>query len=141
MVNQVVRPPTLTAVVADTIRDSIFQGDLRQGEPLREVELGESLDVSRGTVREALRMLQEESLIEIIPHRGAFVAELSPRTVREVYTLRALLEPYAVRVALENGAYSEEDLEALEALVRRMAELEQEGDTLEPPELISSFTT
>jgi DNA-binding GntR family transcriptional regulator len=104
---------------------------LRQGQPLHEVELSQALDVSRGTVREALRFLQEEKLVEIIPHRGAFVTELSPRTVREVYTLRALLEPYAVRVALENGAYTDEDLEALAALVQRMGELEQEGDVLE----------
>lgn len=130
MVDQIDRPPTLTAVVADTIRDSIFRGDLRQGQPLREVELSEALNVSRGTVREALRLLQEEKLVEIIPHRGAFVTELSPRTVREVYTLRGLLEPYAVRVALEKGAYTDEDLETLAALVWRMGELEQKGDVL-----------
>lgn len=128
MVNQVVRPPTLVAVVVDTIRDAIFRGDFQPGEPLREVELSQSLDVSRGTVREALRLLQEESLVEVISHRGVFVRKLSPRTAREIYTLRALIEPYAVRVALENGAYSEEDLEALAVLVRRMGECEEKGD-------------
>ena len=128
MVNQLVRPPTLTAVVVDTIRDAIFRGDWQPGESLREVELSKSLDVSRGTVREALRQLQDEGLVEVIPHRGVFVRKLSPRTAEEIYTLRVLIEPYAVRVALEDGAYSEEDLESLEALVQRMGECEGKGD-------------
>ena len=131
MVDQIVRPPTLTAVVVDAIRGAIFRGDLQPGEPLREVELSQSLDVSRGTVREALRMLHKERLIEIKPHRGAFVRKLSPRTAAEIDTLRALVEPYAVRVALENRAYSEQDLEALAALARRVDELYEKGDMIE----------
>jgi DNA-binding GntR family transcriptional regulator len=129
---KLVRPPTLTASTVDAIRDSIYRGELQPGEPLREVDLCESLQVSRGTVREALRELQNEGLVEVIPHRGAFVPRLSQRTAKEVHTLRALIEPYAVRLALENDAYAEEDLKAIEALARRLHRLEQErGDTYE----------
>ena len=129
---ELVRPPTLTASVVDAIRDSIFRGALQPGEPLREVDLSESLQVPRGTIREALRELQSEGLVEIIPHRGAFVPRLSQRTAKEVYTLRALIEPYAVRLALENDAYTEEDLKAIEPSARRLHKLEQErGDTYE----------
>jgi DNA-binding GntR family transcriptional regulator len=117
MAKQIVCPPTLTAVVADAIREALFRGEVCPGEPLREVELGQSLDVSRGTIREALRQLQEDGLVEIIPHRGAFVRKLSPQTAEELYTLGALLEPYAVRLALEN-----------KALAQRLGDLEQQAD-------------
>jgi DNA-binding GntR family transcriptional regulator len=98
---------------------------------LREVELSRSLEVSRGTVREALRRLTEEGLVEVLPHRGAFVTRLSPRRIREVFTLRALLEPYAVRQAMEAGAYGDEDLATLEAVVEQLGELEGRGDISE----------
>ena len=127
---QIARPPTLTTVAADAIRETIFRGELQPGGPLREVELGESLSVSRGTVREALRLLHEELLVEIFPFRGAFVTRPTPRAVREIYSLRALLEPYAVRVAMEMGAYREHDLEALGELVQRIAEREEAGDVM-----------
>jgi len=121
------RPPTLTAATAQNIQEAILRGDFAPGDPLHEADLSESLGVSRGTVREALRLLhQEGALVEIIPHRGAFVIKLSVERAREIYTLRALLEPYAVRVAMENRAYTASDLAQLEALVLRLMELENE---------------
>lgn len=59
------------------------------------------LNTSRGTVREALRTLAVGGLIEAIPHRGVFVTQLSVRATWEITSLRALLEPYASRLALE----------------------------------------
>ena len=128
---QIARPPTLTAVVGSTIRDTILRGEWQPGDALREVELSRSLDVSRGTVREALRQLADEGLVEVIPHHGAFVTRLSPRRIKETFTLRALLEPYAVCVAMDAGAYGEEDLASLQTLVERLDELERRGDTFE----------
>lgn len=122
------RPPTLAAAAADAIRNAILRGDLKPGEPLREEELSRSLNISRGTVREAQRVLTNEGIVEVIPRRGAFVARLSPRTVTEMYTLRSLLEPYALRLALEDDGYSDQDLEHLDALLVRMGECEQAGD-------------
>lgn len=126
-----VRPPTLTATVTEHIRQAIVRGELAPSSPLHEVDLGKSLSVSRGTVREALRQLQDEGLVEVIPHQGAFVTKLSPRKAWEIYTLRARLEPYAVRLALENHAYIQEDLSALDALVRLMGGLERQGKPFE----------
>jgi DNA-binding GntR family transcriptional regulator len=126
-----VRPPTLTATVADHIREAIVRGQLVPGAPLHEVELSRSLGISRGTVREALRHLQDENLVEIIPHQGAFVTLLSAKRAREIYTLRAQLEPYAVRLAMERGAYRQQDLDELDTLVRRLGGLERKGDLFE----------
>jgi DNA-binding GntR family transcriptional regulator len=123
-----VRPPTLTATVVDHIRASIVQGHFAPGAPLHEVELSTQLGVSRGTVREALRQLRDENLVEIVPHRGACVPTLSPRRAWEIYTLRSQLEPYAVRLAMERAAYRAQDLDELDALVHHLGELQRQGD-------------
>jgi len=130
-VEHFVRPPTLTATVADHIREAIVRGQLAPGAPLHEVELSKSLGISRGTVREALRHLNDENLVEIVPHQGAFVTELSAKRAQEIYTLRAQLEPYAVRLAMERRAYRPQDLDELETLVRRLGQLERKGDLSE----------
>jgi DNA-binding GntR family transcriptional regulator len=127
---QVVRPPTLTTAVANTLRDAILTGKLSPGAPLREEELCIELGVSRGTVREALRMLCDEKLVEVFPHRGASVVEVSYEKAGEVYTLRALLEPYAVRLALEKHAYTQQDLDVLTELVHRLGECYRAADWL-----------
>lgn len=125
---KVQRPPTLAVAAANSIKDAILEGQLLPGEPLHEIELSEKLNISRGTVREALRLLSQEGLVEVIPYRGAFVACLTPQMVEEIYTLRALLEPYAVRLCMEKGAFDAEALDQMAALVRRMGEMEQAGN-------------
>jgi DNA-binding GntR family transcriptional regulator len=126
-----VRPPTLTATVVDHIREALVRGHLLPSAPLHEVELSKSLGVSRGTVREALRHLRDENLVEIIPHQGAFVTKLSAAKAWEIYTLRAQLEPYALRLAMERHAYRPQDVDELDALVRRLGDLERNGDLSE----------
>lgn len=95
------RPETLTTAVATYIRDAIVHGKFAPGSRLPEVSLASQLETSRGTVREALRTLADGGLIQIIPRRGVFVTQLSVRATWEITSLRALLEPYASRLALE----------------------------------------
>ncbi|MBN1318660.1 MAG: GntR family transcriptional regulator [Anaerolineales bacterium] len=130
MLQNMVRPPTLVATVKDTIRDSIYEGEYEPGSPLRESNLCEVMNISRSTVREALRELQEEGIVEIQPHRGAFVTELSPRTIRELYALREVLEPYAVRMAMNDGSFNQDVLNDLDSLVMQMGESERGGKRL-----------
>lgn len=125
---KVERPPTLAVAAANSIKEAILDGQLLPGEPLHEIELSEKLNISRGTAREALRLLSQEGLVAIIPYRGAFVASLSRKMVEEIYTLRALLEPYAVRLCMENHAFDESTLNQMEGLIKRMGEMEQLGD-------------
>ena len=95
------RPQTLTTAVATYIRDAIVHGQFAPGSRLPEVALAAQLETSRGTVREALRTLADGGLIEVVPRRGVFVSQLSVRATWEITSLRALLEPYASRLALE----------------------------------------
>lgn len=97
------RPETLTAATARHIGEAIVNGTYAPEMPLPESSLARDIGVSRGTVREALRLLAEEGLVEIVPHRGACVAPLNERTVHETFGLRALLESYAARKAVEEG--------------------------------------
>jgi len=93
----------LSNEVADTIRAAIFDGRYAPGSPLREVELAEALEVSRGPVREALQQLEREGLVRTGWHRGATVAELSTEDVAELDSLRGALECLAVRRVIEHA--------------------------------------
>ena len=95
------RPETLTTAVATYIKDAIVRGEFAPGARLPEVALAAELNTSRGTVREALRTVADGGLIQVIPRRGVFVSQLSVRATWEITILRALLEPYAARLALE----------------------------------------
>lgn len=128
MMKKIQRPPTLAVFAAESIKDAILEGQMLPGEPLHEIELSEKLNISRGTVREALRLLSQEGLVEVIPYRGAFVARLTPQMVEEIYTLRALLEPYAVRLCMEKRTFDEETLRQMAWLVKRMGEMERAGN-------------
>ncbi len=95
------RPETLTTAVASHIKEAIVSGLYAPGARLPEVALAAEMSTSRGTVREALRTVADGGLIEIIPRRGVFVSQLSVRATWEISSLRALLEPYAARLAVE----------------------------------------
>lgn len=82
--------------VADTLRQRIFEGALLPGAPLREVQLAEELEVSRNTLREALRLLESEDLLDLRLHRGVTVKQLSADEVRDIFVARRALELRAV---------------------------------------------
>ena len=84
---------------ADRIRESILQGSVPPGAPLREVDLATRLDVSRGSVREGLALLEREGLVVSEWHRGTRVIELTPDDVDEVYAVRGALERLAAHRA------------------------------------------
>jgi DNA-binding GntR family transcriptional regulator len=115
------RPETLTEAVAKHIRDAIVHGDFAPGSALPEVRLAEELGTSRGTVREALRALEDQGLVDVLPHKGSFVSKVNKRKARELYSLRAVLEGYAVRLVVTGGGL---DGGAGDAVRERMARLE-----------------
>jgi GntR family transcriptional regulator of gluconate operon len=85
-------PRKLAEDAAEILRAQILAGNLRRGTHLVEAKLAALLNVSRGTVREALRLLAAEGLVVEESRRGAFVATLEPVDVREIYDLRAAIE-------------------------------------------------
>ncbi len=95
------------AHIVDGLRCDILAHRLQSGERLIESALTKRFSVSRGPVREALRRLAAEGLIEHAPHRGAVVRRLSPREIRELFQIRVELESLAARLAAEAADPSE----------------------------------
>ncbi len=118
---QIARPLLVREATYEKLKRSLIEGVLNPGERLSEIELAERLGVSRTPVREALMRLAQEGLVELQPGRGAWVRELTPEEVREVYEVRAALEAEAARLAAERA--TEADLDALiaaEEALRRL---------------------
>ena len=89
-----------TEHVLERIRGAILAGDLAAGETLRQEDLAERLGVSRMPVREAIKRLHTEALVEVLPSRRVRVAALSRAEIEDIYDMRAALEPLAVRLAV-----------------------------------------
>ena len=92
--------PGATDHVLDAVRTAILAGDLAAGETLRQEDLAERLGVSRMPVREAIKHLHVEGLVEVLPSRRVRVAALSRGEIEDIYDMRAALEPVAVRLAV-----------------------------------------
>ena len=112
-------PPSLAQSVADQIRDEILSGRLPSGQRLVEARIADTLDVSRGPVREAFKLLCAEGLLEEEPRRGMYVVSLSADDVREIYDLRAALEGRAA--LLLAGSHRDADIQELH---KRLSQLE-----------------
>jgi len=109
---------TAVEMVAADLRQRILSGKLAPGSALRQEALAEELGVSRIPLREAIRLLSSEGLVNLQPHRGAYVAQLSVDEVQEFFELRVQLEPWLLRLAVPQ--LQPADLARAEALVNEM---------------------
>jgi len=108
------------------VRTAILDGDLAPGAVMSQVALAEELGISRTPLREALRMLQTERLIEAEPNRRVRVATMTPRDLEELCVIRVTLEAEALRLAVPR--LSSEDLARLEGYMAEMAHYAKEQD-------------
>jgi len=111
------------------IRRRILNGELSTETPLSEYQLAEELELSRTPVREAIKRLEREGLVQSIPNRGTFVAELTARDISEIYQVREQLEGFAARIAAET--MSDESINMLEEEIRVLNTLASEGRLVE----------
>ena len=110
----------LREVVYETLREAIRNGALTPGERLMEIQLAEELGVSRTPVREAIRKLELERFVVMLPRRGTYVANLSLKDINEVFEIRAALDGLAAGLAAER--ITEEELEQMERLLVEIAD-------------------
>jgi DNA-binding GntR family transcriptional regulator len=125
---QVVAQRSLRDQLVPVIREAILSGKLRPGDRVIEYKLAREMRVSQNTVREALIMLEQEGLITRIPNKGAFVTELSPETMEQIYAIRIELEALAVKLAKEKMRPA--DLDELQALMDEMHQAAGENDPI-----------
>lgn len=116
----------LREVVCEALRVAITSGDLQPGERLMEIQLAEELGVSRTPVREAIRKLELEGFVVMVPRRGTYVADLSLKDINDVYEVRTALDCLAAELATER--ITEEELEQLERILVQIGEYIEEGD-------------
>lgn len=129
---------SLRQQVAETLRNAIIHGELSPGDRLREEDLSEQLDMSRGPIREALRQLEQEGLVASFPYRGTVVAQVWGDEVLQVLVpIRATLELFALTHALRR--MEERDFRALEAIVAEMDTAAEAGNLARVVELDMSF--
>ncbi len=124
------RAAPLRRDVVDALRKAIIEGRLAPGSRLIERELIEMTGVSRTVIREALRQLESESIIETIPNKGPIVRQLTRGEAEDLYAIRAVLEGLAARMFVENASL--EDIKALKNALDRTIDAYRDS----PPDVI-----
>lgn len=129
----------LRELVFESLREAIINGQLRPGERMMEIQLAEEMGVSRTPVREAIRKLELEGLVVMIPRKGAYVAGLSLKDIADVFEIRRALEGLAAELAADR--ISEDELEKLERYLVIIAEQIEAGDLQKVVEVDTDFHT
>lgn len=117
----------LRDVVFNTLRQAILTGELKPGERLMEIHLANKLGVSRTPIREAIRKLELEGLVIMIPRRGAEVAQITEKSLKDVLEVRRALDALCVELACDR--ISEAELVQLKEACNRFEEATRTQDT------------
>jgi DNA-binding GntR family transcriptional regulator len=105
----------------DILREQILSGTYESGTRLNEVELADSMGISRGPLREAIQRLVAEGLVEVVPHRGAYVRSFSVLELQQMYEFREIIESGAARLAATRA--SADDVAALQRMLNETDQL------------------
>ncbi|MCR4440843.1 MAG: GntR family transcriptional regulator [Peptococcaceae bacterium] len=127
----------LGEIVYESLRDAIVNQVLKPGERLMETELAEEMGVSRTPVREAIRKLELEGYVVMVPRKGAYVAGLSIKDINEVFEIRGALEALAAGLAAQRA--TEEEIEEMEISLALEASHYEASDLLKTIEVDTKF--
>lgn len=123
--------------VFNTLRERILKGYLKPGERLMEIHLADQLGVSRTPIREAIRMLELEGLVKMVPRKGAQVAEISREDLQDVLEVRKSLDTLAVKLACER--ITDEEKDKLKEAEEAFENILKTGDTTQIAEADVAF--
>ena len=127
----------LRDVVFQTLRQAILRGELKPGERLMEIQLANKLGVSRTPIREAIRKLELEGLVLMIPRKGAEVAKISEKSLKDVLEVRRSLEELAIELACQR--MTDTDLQELERKQKKFCEAISRGSAMDIAESDESY--
>lgn len=116
----------LRDVVFNTLRQAILTGELKPGERLLEIHLADKLGVSRTPVREAIRQLEQEGLVVMMPRKGAQVAHITEKSMSDVLEIRLALDEFAAELACER--ITDDELQELEGACKAFEKAIATGD-------------
>lgn len=116
----------LREIVCENLRDAIKKGVLEPGERLMEVQIADELGISRTPVREAIRKLEQEGYVIMMPRRGTYVADVSVSDIKEIFEIRTALESLATGLAARR--IEPDEIEKLQNLLNEIEEYIAQGD-------------
>lgn len=116
----------LREIVCENLRDAIKKGILEPGERLMEVQIADELGISRTPVREAIRKLEQEGYVIMMPRRGTYVADVSVSDIKEIFEIRSALESLATGLAARR--IEQDEIEKLQTLLNEIEEYIAQGD-------------
>lgn len=128
---------SLTSIIFEKIREDILNDQYKPGEKIVEAKLAEELGVSRTPVREALKQLELDGLVENIPNRGVIVKGISQQDIYDIFTIRMAIEGIAAQWAIER--MSDEELSQLKEVFELMEFYTIKGDVTKIFELNTKF--
>ncbi len=127
----------LNEIVFEGLRNAIIKGIIPIGERINESIYAEKMNISRTPVREALRRIQEEGLVEYVPHYGVVVKKITIEDAIEIYQIRKALDVLAAQNAMK--IMTEEQFDEMEALLYKTDDADERGDFREVIELSKRF--
>jgi len=125
---------TYTDQVVTYIKQCILKGTYKPGSKVKELVIAQKLSISRAPIREALQVLVKEGLVVWIPQKGKFIAELSPKQIRDSYFAGGILEAAAVSAIIHR--YTAKDINQLEVIADRMRGATETNDPMEAMALL-----
>ena len=128
---------SLTDEIADVVRERILKGEYEIGEKIKENQIATELRVSRTPIREAFKILENEGLIDSVPHRGCFAQGFTKQDVEDIYAVREALEALALNWAVDR--ITEKEIAALEEQCDLMEFYTKKKDRKKVLEMNSSF--
>jgi DNA-binding GntR family transcriptional regulator len=135
--SEMAQPKQLRDIAAERLRAMIAQGKLRGGDWLRQAALSAELGISYTPIREALKQLEAEGLVEHVPYRGVRVVQFRPEDILDIYAIRLVLEAQAAASAAQR--ITDAELDALRQLHERMCQLHGAESLAEVRELNERF--
>ncbi len=111
---------SLSNMVVQYLKEEIFLENYKEGDRILEAQIAEELDISRAPVREAIKELENQGLVETIPRKGTFVIQLSQKDIQELFNIRIMLENRLLEKIINEDLLDEEDFKYLEGLVQDM---------------------
>ena len=132
------RTPLLDFTI-EALRKAVLNGEIPAGERLNEITYTTRLGISRTTLREAMRQLEQEGLLVRVPFRGTFARQFSDQEIKDLNNLRGVLEAYAAEIIIERGKNQAADLAPLVEIVNRMEKIDSVQNREQANELHIEF--
>lgn len=113
----------LSNIVVDYIMEKILTGEYKQGEKISERQIAEDLKISRSPIREGIKVIQEQGILELVPRKGNFVTIMSIEDIKEVFEIRCFLEDDIIEILIKDNILNDKDFKKLESIVDDMVHI------------------